>query len=79
MTFIVHGARGEEVTTVVRLRADTAFAKARDLEVAGWRVIVECANCIESSSFDLDNPLSDSRDESAQALRQIEIDHSVAG
>jgi hypothetical protein len=29
MTFIVRGTRGEDATTAVRLRADTALAKAR--------------------------------------------------
>jgi len=35
MTFIVRGIRGEDATTAVRLRADTAVAKARDLGRCG--------------------------------------------
>ena len=41
MTFVVRGTRGGVATTVVRLRADTAVAKARDLLVAGWQVFIE--------------------------------------
>ena len=38
MTFIVRGTRCEDATTAVRLRADTAVAKARDLIGIGWQV-----------------------------------------
>jgi hypothetical protein len=40
MTFVVRGTRSDEATTVVRLRADTAVAKARDLLIAGWQVFI---------------------------------------
>jgi len=72
MTLVVHGTRGEETTTTVRLRADTAVAKARDLIVAGWLVFIECPDAIRNYPDDFDNLLSDSRDDSAPRLRQTE-------
>jgi hypothetical protein len=75
VTFIVHGMRSDDATTTaVRLRADTAVAKARDLIVAGWQVFIECPAGIQNYPDDFDNLLSDSQDESGGAvpLRQIE-------
>jgi hypothetical protein len=78
MTFIVRGTRGEDATTAVRLRADTAVAKARDLVVAGWHVFIECPGGIRNYPDDFDNVLSDSRDDGALPLRHSEIDLGVA-
>jgi hypothetical protein len=79
MTFIVRGTRGADVTTAVRLRADTAVAKARDLIVAGWHVFIECPGDIQNYPDDFDILLSDSsRDDGAQPLRQTESEHDVA-
>jgi hypothetical protein len=36
--------RSDDATTAVRLRAETAVAKARDLVVAGWHVFIECSD-----------------------------------
>ena len=72
MTLVVHGTRGEETTTAVRLRADTAVAKARELIVAGWQGFIECPDGIRNYPDDFDNLLSDSRDDSAPRLRQTE-------
>ena len=62
MTLVVRGTRGDEATTVVRLRADTAVAKARDLIVAGWQVFIECPDGIRNYPDDFENLLSDSRE-----------------
>jgi hypothetical protein len=70
MIFVVRGTRGDDATTVVRLRADTAVAKARDLIVAGWQVFIECPDGIRNYPDDFDNLLSDSRDDSALRLQQ---------
>jgi hypothetical protein len=72
MTFVVHGTRGEETKRAVRLRADTAVAKACDLIVAGWHVFIECPDSVRNYPDDFDNLLSDSRDNSALRLRQTE-------
>ena len=63
VTFIVRGMRSDDATTAVRLRADTAVAKARDLIVAGWQVFIECPDGIRNYPDDFDNLLSDSRDD----------------
>ncbi len=62
MTFIVRGTRGADVTTAVRLRADTAVAKARDLAGAGWRVFIDCPDGNRHYPDDFDNLISVSRD-----------------
>jgi len=62
MTLVVRGTRGDEATTVVRLRADSAVAKARDLLVAGWQVFIECPDGRRNYPDDLENLLSDSRE-----------------
>jgi len=72
MTFVVRGTRGDDATTVFRLRADTAVAKARDLIVAGWQVFIECPNGIRNYPDDFDNLLSNPRDDSALRLQQTE-------
>jgi hypothetical protein len=77
MTFIVRGTRGDDVATAVRLRADTAVAKARDLVVAGWHVFIECPGGIRNYPDDFDNLLSDSRDDSALPSRHSKIDLGV--
>ena len=69
MTFIECGMRSDDATTAVRLRADTAVAKARDLIVAGWQVFIECPDAIRSYPDDFDKRLSGSRDDSALPLR----------
>src|ERR1700732_1912808 len=78
VTFIVRGMRSDDATTAVRLRADTAVAKARDLIVAGWQVFIECPDGIRSYPDDFDKLLSGSRDDSALPLRQTESDLDVA-
>jgi hypothetical protein len=78
MTFIVRGMRGEDATTAVRLRADTAVAKARDLAVLGWHVFIDCPDGIRKYPDDFDNLLFNSRDDSALPLRYPEIDLGVA-
>jgi hypothetical protein len=74
MTFVVRGTRGGEATTVVRLRADTAVAKARDLLVAGWQVFIECPDGRRNYPDDFENLLSDSRDDSALRLQQSRLE-----
>jgi hypothetical protein len=64
VTFIVRGMRSDDATTAVRLRADTAVAKARDLIVAGWQVFIECPDGIRNYPDDFDKLLSGSRDDS---------------
>ena len=71
MTFILRGMRSDDATTAVRLRADTAVAKARDLIVAGWQVLIECPDGIRNYPDDFDNLLSDSRDDRCNQLRAI--------
>ena len=79
MTFIVRGTRGADATTTVRLRADTAVAKARDLIVAGWQVFIECPGDSRNYPDDFDILLSDSsRDDGALPLRQTESELDVA-
>jgi hypothetical protein len=78
MTFIVRGIRGEDATTAVRLRADTAVAKARDLAVAGWRVFIDCPDGNRNYPDNFDNLLSDSKDDRKLPLRHSEIDLGVA-
>jgi hypothetical protein len=68
----VRGTRGGEATTVVRLRADTAVAKARDLLVAGWQVFIECPDGRRNYPDEFGNLLSDSRNDSALRLQQTE-------
>jgi hypothetical protein len=72
VTFIVRGIRSDDTTTAVRLRADTAVAKARDLIVAGWQVFIEGPDGIRNYPDEFDNLLSGSRDDSALPLRQTE-------
>jgi hypothetical protein len=76
----LHRARneGEDATTAVRLRADTAVAKARDLIVAGWRVVIECPDGIRNYPDDFDNLISVSRDDSTLPSQYYEIDLGVA-
>jgi hypothetical protein len=62
--------RSDDTTTTVRLRADTAVAKARDLIVAGWHVFIECPDGIRNYPDAFDNLLSDSRNDSALPLQQ---------
>jgi len=78
MTFIVHGTRGEDATTAVRLRADTAVAKARDLIVAGWHVVIVCPDGIRNYPDDFDNLISVLRNDSALPSQYSEIDLVVA-
>ena len=78
MTFIVRGTRCEDATTAVRLRADTAVAKARDLIGIGWHVFIERPDGIRNYPDDFDNLLSDFRGDSALPLRQTESDLGVA-
>jgi hypothetical protein len=78
MTFIVRATRGEDAVTAVRLRADTAVAKACDLVVAGWHVVIECPNGIRNYPDDFDNLISVSRDDSALPSQYSEIDLDVA-
>ena len=75
MTFVVRGTRGEDATTAVRLRADTAVAKARELAVAGWRVVIECPDGVRNYADDFDNLISVSI---ALPSQSSEIDLSVA-
>jgi hypothetical protein len=77
MTFTVRGTKGEHTTTVVRLRADTAVAKARDLAAMGWHVYVECPGGDRNYPEDFDNLLSDSRDDSPLPLPHPEFDLGV--
>jgi hypothetical protein len=72
VTFIVRGIRSDDTTTAVRLRADTAVAKARDLIVAGWQVFIEGPDGIRNYPDEFDDLLSGSRDDSALPLRQTE-------
>jgi hypothetical protein len=72
MTFIVRGMRSDDATTAVRLRADTAVAKARDLIVEGWQVFIVCPAGIQNLPDDFENLLSDSQDDRALPLRQTE-------
>jgi hypothetical protein len=65
MTFVVGGTRGEDATMVVRLRADTAVAKARELARMGWRVFIDCPDGARNYPSDFDSLLSDSNGESA--------------
>ncbi len=78
MTFVVRATRGEDVTTAVRLRADTAVAKAHDLAVAGWRVFIDCPDGSRHYLDDFDNLLSVSKDDRAQSSQYSEIALSVA-
>ncbi len=77
MTFTVRGTKGEHTTTFVRLRADTAVAKARDLAAMGWHVYVECPGGDRNYPEDFDNLLSDSRDDSPLPLPHPEFDLGV--
>jgi hypothetical protein len=78
MTFIVRGTRGEDAATTVRLRADTAVTKARDLVLAGWLVFIECPDGIRNYPDDFDNLLFNSSDDNLLPLRHPEIDLGVA-
>ena len=69
MTFIVRGTRGDDAATAVRLRAETAVAKARDLVAAGWHVFIECPAGIRNYPDDFENLLSDSESDNPQQLR----------
>jgi hypothetical protein len=77
VTFIVRGLKSDDATTAVRLRADTAVAKARDLIVEGWDVFIECPDGIQNYPDDFDNLLSDSQDDSALPLRKRNLDVPV--
>ena len=63
VTFIVRGTRSDDATTAIRLRADTAVAKARDLIGEGWLVFIECPAGIQNCPGDFDNLLSDPQDD----------------
>jgi hypothetical protein len=76
VTFIVRGMRSDDATTAVRLRADAAVAKARDLIVAGWHVFIECPG-IRNYPDAFDNLLSDPRNDSALPLQQTESNLDV--
>jgi hypothetical protein len=78
VTFIVRGTRSDDATTAVRLRADTAVAKARDLIGEGWLVFIECPAGIQNYPDEFDRLLSDPQDGSARPLRQTESDVAVA-
>jgi hypothetical protein len=78
MTFVVCETKGEDATTVVRLRADTAVAKARELARMGWKVFIERPGGARNYPGDFDNLLADSRDDSALPLRQTESNLDVA-
>jgi hypothetical protein len=78
VTFIVCGMRSGEATAAVRLRADTAVAKARDLIVAGWQVFTECPDGIRNYPDAFDNLLFDAADDTALPLQQTESDLDVA-
>jgi hypothetical protein len=78
MTFFVRGTRGEDATTVIRLRADTAVAKARELARTGWRVFIDSPDGARNYPGDFDSLLSGLRDDSALGLRQTESDLDVA-
>jgi hypothetical protein len=69
VTFIVRGTKSDDATTAVRLRADTAVAKARDLIGEGWHVFIECPGGIQNYPDDFDNLLLDSQDDGALPLR----------
>jgi hypothetical protein len=72
VTFIVRGTRSNDATTAVRLRADSAVAKARDLIVEGWLVFIESPAGIQNYPADFDNLLSDSQDGRALPSQQTE-------
>ena len=72
MTFIVRGTRDDDAATAVRLRAETAVAKARDLVAAGWHVFIECPAGIRNYPDDFENLLSDSESDNPQQLRHPE-------
>ena len=78
MAFTVRARRCEEATTAVRLRTDTAVARARDLVAAGWHVFIECSDGIRSYPDDFDNLLLDEGDDTAMRLRQTESELDVA-
>jgi hypothetical protein len=78
VTFIVHARRSDDAITAIRLRADTAVAKARDLVAAGWHVFIECSDSIRSYPDDFDNLLIDEGDDAAMRLRQTESKLDVA-
>jgi hypothetical protein len=78
MTFIVRGTKDEDAAMTVRLRAETAVAKARDLVLAGWHVFIECPHGIRNYPDDFDNLLSNSSDDNLLPLRHPEIDLGVA-
>jgi hypothetical protein len=78
VTFIVHGRRSDDATTAIRLRADTAVAKARDLVATGWHVFIEYSDGIRSYPDDFDNLLIDEGDDTAMRLRQTESKLDVA-
>jgi len=59
VTFIVRGRKGEDATTAVRLRADTAVRKARELAVAGWYVFIESLGGDRTYPEHFDKLLSD--------------------
>jgi hypothetical protein len=76
VTFIVRGTRSGDAATAVRLRADTAVAKARDLIFEGWLVFIECPAGIQNYPDEFDNLLSESHD-GALPLRQTEREFDV--
>jgi hypothetical protein len=79
VTFIVRGKRSDDATTTaVRLRAETAVAKARDLIDDGWHVFIECPAGIQNYPDDFDNLLSESQEDSALPLQPSESDLAVA-
>ena len=78
MTFFVHGTRGEDATTIIRLRADSAVTKARELARTGWRVFIDSPDGARHYPDDFDSLLSGLQDDSALGLRQTESDLDVA-
>jgi hypothetical protein len=77
MTFFVHGTRGEDATTIIRLPADSAVAKARELARTGWRVFIDSPDRTRHYPGDFDSLLC-LRDDGALGLRKTESDLDVA-
>ena len=65
MTFVVHGTKGEEVATAVRLRADTAVAKAREFAEQGFQVFIDCPDGNRNYPDGFDQMLSGIQDDGA--------------
>jgi hypothetical protein len=77
MTFVVHGTRGTDATMAVRLRADTAVAKARELACTGWQVFIDCPDGNRNYPDDFDNLVSVASDDSTLPFQYSEIDLGV--